>query len=245
MEQFPEGKNGEVGIQVWATSCLSMKENALQRSNQRETALDGTDKLFYRTDVNLATMFYNAYDVDYPTQESGLSSLGINGWSTDNPPINSVALYNAGALNKDGFQPTWLKCTVELLQKGEGDVYQRVVGPADTAAPLMEYLSSIQVIPKVYVGSGYQQLNPTDNKFIFKLPSGVSWHENVQIDVNFAVRYGSDFETKSRTYANYRVILSAELLDGTDINNLSRLPGTYAQDYIVYTNAKIRKELIY
>ena len=239
MEQFPEGKDGEVGIQVWATSCLSMNEDALQRSNQRETAND--DKLFYRTEVNLATMFYNAYDVDYPTQESGLSSLGINGWSTDNLPINSVALYNASALNKKDFAPKYLKCTVELLRKVSDVKYETVVPATDTQAPLLDYFSSIQVIPKVYVGSGYRQLDLKDGKFIFKLPDDeVSWHENVQIDVNFAVRYGSDFETKEHTYANYRVILSAELLD----ENKNRLSGTFAHDYIIYTNAKIRKELI-
>ena len=51
---------------------------------------------------------------------------------------------------------------------------------------------------------------------------------------------GEEFEQNSYTYANYRVRLTAVLLD----KNGSELDGTKATDYIIYTNARIYQDMI-
>lgn len=51
---------------------------------------------------------------------------------------------------------------------------------------------------------------------------------------------GEKFEEKNYTYANYRVRLTAVLLD----KNGSELDGTKATDYIIYTNARIYQDMI-
>lgn len=56
----------------------------------------------------------------------------------------------------------------------------------------------------------------------------------------FTVKTGKTFEEQGLTYANYRVELTAVLLDekGEKVN------GTTASDYVVYTNAKIESGFI-
>lgn len=51
---------------------------------------------------------------------------------------------------------------------------------------------------------------------------------------------GGKFEKEQYTYANYRVRLTAVLLD----KNGSELDGTKATDYIIYTNARIYQDMI-
>ena len=103
------------------------------------------------------------------------------------------------------------------------------------------YLSSITITPKVNTGSGYTEIAPVENNsFVFSLNGvAVNWHAPVQIDVDLDVKTGEAFES-NHMYANYKVLLTVELLD-VDGNPLT---GSTAYDYIIYTNTKIIKELI-
>ena len=52
---------------------------------------------------------------------------------------------------------------------------------------------------------------------------------------------GEAFEAKGYRYANYQVRLTAQLLDEAQ----KEIDNSEASDYIVYTNAKILRELIF
>ena len=56
-----------------------------------------------------------------------------------------------------------------------------------------------------------------------------------EIPTTYSVITGSDFEASLRTYSNYRVMLEAQLLDGSR----NSIDNTVCSDYIIYTNAKI------
>lgn len=56
----------------------------------------------------------------------------------------------------------------------------------------------------------------------------------------FVVKTGDAFEAAGLTYANYRVELTAVLLN----DNNSVVNGTTSSDYVVYTNAKIETGFI-
>lgn len=239
------------GIQLCASSSLSLNPSALQRSNQRvsgEDLLDKegkTKKLFYRKEMSLATLSYNAYDIAYPDQASGLSNLGINGWESSPASIPSAAVYDASALrNTDRAKK--LKCSIDLLCKNDSDDGYTIVA-SSTGKPnsLNSYLSSITITPRVNSGSGYKEINPVeDSSFVFTLTNvEVNWHSPVQIDVSMAVKSGEDFEGSTHKYANYKVQLTVELLGEKDGNDYV-LDGSTAYDYIIYTNTKIIKELI-
>lgn len=244
IDQFPERQNTEDrnGIQVYASSSLTLNPDALQRSNLRVSGKDTNDRRFYRRDVSMATLSYNAYDIAFPDQASGLSNLGLNGLEGDSFLVPSAALYNASAL-KNTASAASLKCTVSLLCKNPGDDGYTVVARSDNnAAPLLNYLSSITISPKVSVDGNYVSANAdSDGSFTFTLPQGEkNWHHPVLIDVDLVVRSGSDLESRNLTYANYQVLLTVELLDEEG----NPLEGSAASDYIKYTNARIVKELI-
>ena len=58
--------------------------------------------------------------------------------------------------------------------------------------------------------------------------------------MELTVTTGAGLESGGNTYANYRVLLEAKLLD----SNGAIITGSAASDYIVYTNAKIITSLI-
>ena len=57
---------------------------------------------------------------------------------------------------------------------------------------------------------------------------------------SYSVKTGAGFENEKKIYANYKVLLSAVLLDenGVPIENSA------CSDYIIYTNAKIYSQMI-
>ena len=58
----------------------------------------------------------------------------------------------------------------------------------------------------------------------------------IQVDMNVLTGAGFEAEDKERFYANYKVEMCVELLDSTGTNVIA---GSRAEDYIVYTNARI------
>lgn len=237
------GETSIDGIQVSASSSLSLNEDALKRSNQK---VSGTDsKRFYRKEMSLATLFYNAYDIAYPTQATGLSNLGINGLETSSAALPSAAIYDASAV-QTASEAKQIRFTVDLLRKNSDGVgYTTVASSSDPVNPLSRYLDSIVIDPKVSDGSDYVPATPVEGDgFVFNLPETVDWHAPAQIDVDLLVKSGEPFES-GNMYANYKVQLTAELLTVDPQDNTPKLlEGSRAYDYIIYTNTKIVKELI-
>lgn len=237
------GETSIDGIQVSASSSLSLNEDALKRSNQK---VSGTDsKRFYRKEMSLATLFYNAYDIAYPTQATGLSNLGINGLETSSAALPSAAIYDASAV-QTASEAKQIRFTVDLLRKNSDGVgYTTVASSSDPVNPLSRYLDSIVIDPKVSDGSDYVPATPVEGDgFVFNLPETVDWHAPAQIDVDLLVKSGEPFES-GNMYANYKVLLTAELLTVDPQDNTPKLlEGSRAYDYIIYTNTKIVKELI-
>ena len=58
--------------------------------------------------------------------------------------------------------------------------------------------------------------------------------------IDFTPLTGEAFEAKGYTYANYKVRLTAVLLD----KNGKEIDGTKASDYIIYTNARIYQQIL-
>ena len=57
---------------------------------------------------------------------------------------------------------------------------------------------------------------------------------------SYSVITGGVFESKGKTYSNYKVQLTAQLLD----ENGEPIENSGCSDYIIYTNAKINSQLI-
>ena len=123
---------------------------------------------------------------------------------------------------------------MELFQKNE-------TGSYDETKPLIfkDYLQNI-VKENGSTDAPLAGSSGTDTVYqweeIFKSDDGR--HQIARFQ--YAPLTGEAFEQKKYTYANYRVRLTAVLLD--DKGN--ELDGTKATDYIIYTNARISQEIM-
>ena len=63
---------------------------------------------------------------------------------------------------------------------------------------------------------------------------------NVFAHIDVTPHTGTEFEAEKFTYANYKIRLTAVMLDSGD----KALEDTRASDYIIYTNARVVRELV-
>ena len=234
--QFPIRANDtdEIGIQVNATSKLSYVEDMSQTSMEDSEA-DETGNLFYQKDLHLATLTYNAYENAYGTQRYGWSQLGINDLDSNGDyQILSAALYDVHELTNASLADK-LRISVKLLQKTDG-------GYVDVSKPLSSYLSYLRVKPKVNPNGDFLEAKDVRNNAAEYSLANTGFNSSVpiEIEVDMNVITGAEFEAKHLTYANYKLVLTAELLD----KNGTPIAGSSANDHIIYTNAKIIPTLV-
>lgn len=232
-DNFPQRKtsnnNDNSGISVVGTSRIANTESQLPIT--RNKATKEHENRYYVANQSKATLNYSATDgsgVGDTTQQ-----LGINPWDTS---VNrSDIIYTRADYDYSGVDTEVLtdaksiKYTMELFQKNENGTYNEtnplVIGS------YLEDISKTNGGKAVSSGEKSKQwtekFSPNDTK-----------HEFAQI--RFAPLTGTEFEKKEYAYSNYKVRLTAVLLNesGTEID------GTKASDYIIYTNARICQEIL-
>ena len=230
--QFESGTSdeGHPGITVWGETCLAYSAASLDYSSQREEDGD-LSKRYYRDDTQPATLHYNAYENFSGSMVTGVSQLGVNGLEDEVFSIPTGGLYNVSVLPA-AANATTLRCTLRLEQKQDGGYSPVNIG---------DYLSA--VVSAVVTYNGVEEtLNPTSSEnftFDFDLSHGFSKDVPIQIPINLSVITGTQFEKKGYLYTNYKVVLETELLNGETL-----IDGSHASDYIIYTNAKVKFDLI-
>ena len=232
-DNFPQRKisnnNDNSGISVVGTSRIANTESQLPITRNKETKKH--ENRYYVANQSKATLNYSATDgsgVGDTTQQ-----LGINPWDTSvnrSDIIYTRADYDYSGVDTEVFtNAKSIKYTMELFQKNENGTY-------DETNPLvieiyLEDISKTNGGKAVSSGEKSKQwteeFSPNDTK-----------HEFAQI--RFAPLTGTEFEKKEYIYSNYKVRLTAVLLNesGTEID------GTKASDYIIYTNARICQEIL-
>lgn len=230
-EQFPvQNALKNNGIQINAESALSLSSNpgALERSNLREDAQDLGGRLFHRREVNLAKLYYN---VDYSLSPN--NAPGINGRVESTISIPTVAVYDcsevAGASSAEK-----LKLSATLFRKDKDNNYTIPVTCSDC-------LSISRISPQM-LGNG--NITKDDGSFSSFTLSDFDGQSRIQISFNLDVASGAAFQGHNHTYANYKVVLNAELVDMLEDGSEHVIEGSSASDFIIYTNAKIRTDLI-
>ena len=237
-DQFPERSTAGEGILVCADSQISYFSSMNPSSLDNESTDGGHDHSnirYYRDVVNSASLSYNAYQNNYGSQKYGWSQLGINPLDPDGGyfQVQSAALYDVHDVKSTANQ---LKLTFELYRKNDAGT-----GYTEVQESLGEYLKNLKVKAKVLDnGNTFTPMQSVDNGTVtFR---GISINKNlpIEIEVDMQVLTGEDFEGARLKYANYKLELTAELLD----NNGNHISGSSAHDYIIYTNAKIRTDLV-
>lgn len=230
IDQFPERKDGDTktGIGVNASSYVAYSQNNIENSSISESG-DMPARRYYRKAMTVAQLNYNvAESTVLESKDSPFSQLGINAkdMTTEEMTITANAIYDLSALSrstKDSGEK--IQYTMRLYVKDNSGDYKQT-------NDISKYLSSF-TLENATSSSG---LNGKECVFT----TDYNGEEQNTAVTKFTVKTGKAFEEQGLTYANYRVELTAVLLN----DNNSVVNGTTSSDYVVYTNAKIETGFI-
>ena len=230
IDQFPERKDGDTktGIGVNASSYVAYSQNNIENSSISESG-DMPARRYYRKAMTVAQLNYNvAESTVLESKDSPFSQLGINAkdMTTEEMAITANAIYDLSALSrstKDSGKK--IQYTMRLYVKDNSGDYKQT-------NDISKYLSSF-TLENATSSSG---LNGKECVFT----TDYNGEEQNTAVTKFTVKTGKAFEEQGLAYANYRVELTAVLLN----DNNSVVNGTTSSDYVVYTNAKIETGFI-
>lgn len=233
-DHFPVRDTSDIkddsGISPEGVSRIANTEVQLPITENKKTSDDGNR--YYITNPSRATLTY--YTVDGAGLGDTTQQLGINPSDETNPSdiIYTRADYNYSNVDEKVLkQASKIRYKLELFRKNKKGIY-------DETAPLAigDYLQKLTKDSK-------EQLNARSSD------KESQWEETFTADdtrsqtagFRFTPLTGEEFESAGYSYANYRVRLTAVLLDASG----NELDGTKATDYIIYTNARICQEIMY
>ena len=230
IDQFPERKDGDTktGIGVNAASYVAYSQNNIENSSISASGVMPVIR-YYRKAMTVAQLNYNvAESTVLESKDSPFSQLGINAkdMTTGEMAITANAIYDLSALSQSTRNSgEKIQYTMKLYVKDDNGEYKQT-------NDISKYLSSFTL------ENATSSSNLNGKECVFT--TNYNGEEQNTAVTKFTVKTGKTFEEQGLTYANYRVELTAVLLDekGEKVN------GTTASDYVVYTNAKIETGFI-
>ena len=218
------------GTSVVGVSRIANTSTQLPITENKKTEED--KNRYYITNPSKAILRYSSVDgtgIGDTTQQLGVNPSDVAKNRSD--MIYTRADYDYSNVDAETLsQAVAIRYKMELFQKNENGTY-------DETKPLEigSYLQNIVKDSKSDDTSGNgDKAYKWKNEFV----SDDTKHQFAQF--TFTPLTGEKFEEKNYTYANYRVRLTAVLLD----KNGSELDDTKATDYIIYTNARIYQDMI-
>ena len=228
--QFPERKDRDdtYGVTLSASSNLAYVSDNIEQSKMSESRSDSNGKSYYRENIEAATLSYNLPS----NSPNEMIRLGINGLDT-NDKITAVGYYNVLNLPETAIDKAKkVSFTLSLYQKTDSGIYD--------AVPMADYLENITLYDKngtakapVSVGDSYEYVFDRETELNYEAGS-------FEVVSSYSVIIGAEFEGGKKIYSNYKVQLTAQLLD----ENNDPIENSGCSDYIIYTNAKINSQLI-
>ena len=217
------------GISPEGVSRIANTEVQLPITGNKKPSED--KKRYYITNPSRATLTY--YTVDGAGLGDTTQQLGINPSDETNPSdiIYTRADYNYTNVDEKVLKKaSQIRYKLELFQKNAKGIY-------DETDPLAigSYLQNITKDSK-------EQLNArsSDKEYQWEETFEAYDTRSQTAGFRFTPLTGEAFEKAGYSYANYRVRLTAVLLDASG----KELDGTKATDYIIYTNARICQEIM-
>ena len=228
--QFPERKDRDdtYGVTLSASSNLAYVSDNIEQSKMSESRSDSNGKSYYRENIEAATLSYNLPS----NSPNEMIRLGINGLDT-NDKITAVSYYNVLNLPETAIDKAKkVSFTLSLYQKTDSGIYD--------AVPIAEYLENIILYDKN--GTAKSPASTGDSyEYVFDKETELNYEAgSFEVISSYSVITGGAFESKGKTYSNYKVQLTAQLLD----ENGEPIENSGCSDYIIYTNAKINSQLI-
>lgn len=218
------------GASVVGVSRIANTSTQLPITENKKTKED--KNRYYITNPSKAILRYSSVDgtgIGDTTQQLGVNPSDAAKNRSD--MIYTRADYDYSNVDTETLSRAAAICyKMELFQKNENGTYDET-NPLEIGS----YLQNIVKDSKSDDISGNgDKAYQWKNDFV----SDDTKHQFAQF--TFTPLTGEKFEQNSYTYANYRVRLTAVLLD----KNGSELDDTKATDYIIYTNARIYQDMI-
>lgn len=230
IDQFPERKDEDTktGIGVNAASYVAYSQNNIENSSISASGVMPARR-YYRKAMTVAQLNYNvAESTVLESKDSPFSQLGINAkdMTTEEMAITANAIYDLSALSRSAKDSgKKIQYTMRLYVKDNSGDYKQT-------NDISKYLSSF-TLENATPSSGL-----IGKECVFT--TDYNGEEQNTAVTKFTVKTGKAFEEQGLAYANYRVELTAVLLN----DNNSVVNGTTSSDYVVYTNAKIETGFI-
>ena len=249
LEALPRRANEQsvAGVSAKGSSKIAYEKTSIATAG----AMEGEGKNHYWSAKDeSASMEYYASEMDDGSSTGYTSQLGINALEDGTATILSNGYYNLAAVN-NLQEVNAIHYTLRLYRKTDEGSYGEV--------DLREYLSNITIQGKSLVTSYATMGSSASNAYNTLVYNSdrkcaelyMDWSAETvgqeavwSIPVTFDVTTGWTGEDTGY-YSNYKVVLSAEL--GTlsqDKSLMTVKDGTRAEDYIIYTNAKIHAGIV-
>ena len=227
------------GTSVVGVSRIANTLTQLPITENKKT--DENQNRYYVTNPSKAKLTYSSVNVDPNVTSDTTQQLGVNPCDTVNNRSDMIytradydySNVDAAVLNNANK----IRYKMELFQKNETGSYDET-----KPLPIKDYLQN------TVKENGSTEASTAGSSETSGTGTVYQWEESFKSDdgrhqiarFQYAPLTGEAFERKNYTYANYRVRLTAVLLD--DKGN--ELDGTKATDYIIYTNARISQEIM-
>ena len=227
------------GTSVVGVSRIANTSTQLPITENKKT--EENKNRYYVTNPSKAKLTYSSVNVDPNVTSDTTQQLGVNPWDTVNNRSDMIytradydySNVDAAVLNN----AKKIRYKMELFQKNATGSYDET-----KPLPIKDYLqntvkengSTEAPLAGSYETSGTGTVYQWEESF----KSDDGRHQIARFQ--YAPLTGEAFEKNGYTYANYRVRLTAVLLD----KNGNELDGTKATDYIIYTNARISQEIM-
>lgn len=234
---FPYNVNeaDKIGTQVSVKSNLAYRQEDLRYSalNVIENDLEG--KFYYSTTKNNAQLSFNAVPTDDATDNVGYktnnrSLLGVNGKYGTAHPIVGKAIYNVDDI-VDYNSANSVVYKITLYKKETDSTGTRYVKVDD----ISKYMSNVYLTDS----NSEVTLTPDRSDHQEYVYTGLISHSNpLDLDKMFEVDFRCTVLTGDTThneYANYKIVLTADL-DGA--------ANAYKDAFLIYTNAKFDPSVI-
>lgn len=229
-DHFPKRNTSDTsdnsGISVMAVSRIANTDNQLPITTNKRTQED--TKRYYTENPSRAILEYSAIaGISDATRQLGINpSDAVNSSDT----IETRAKYDYSSVDSAVLKKAAkIRYTLELFQKNQDGAY------AENPLEIGEYLKSMRMEADGELSSSSEG---TSCQWTKLFNSSEDKQEFAYID--FTPLTGEAFEAKEHTYANYKVRLTAVLLD----QDGKEIDGTKASDYIIYTNARIYQQIL-
>lgn len=232
--QFP-GRNQDYkdnGVSVSAVSSLAFSVNGTSYSKNRINKNDSTGTVYYSDqELDVATLDLNPLG----NKVGDFTSLGINALNPSDITSSHfilLAVLNTSTIRYEISDYTAMKITFILSQK-QTDNQNGTRYVAIPSANIGNYLNSIKVGDLTVSGSSIT-ISKTQTDDGGNLILNDNGADIIIPEITINVKTGSALESGNYFYTNYRLDIEVELF-----NNQTAIGVSRADNYIIYTNAKV------